>query len=314
MADTFLTLAELAKVNDANSVDPGISDILDEAPVLAMIAGEETDGNTYTYVKQTGAPSVGFRAVNAGRENKASTDTVVVDTLKFLDCSLAIDVAIADQFKDGPAAYLQREAARHLRAGFSKLEIQLIYGAGTGGDATGFVGLEDDPQLNALVDEMVIDGGGAGVNLQTSVLAIRTNDSARDVQMVLGNNGQIKIGDTVTQFIDDTDGGSGRFMAYCTPIHAWAGMAIGGARSVARLANVDTVATLNDDKISDLLATFPANKGPQILAMSRVSLKQLQQSRTSTNGTGAPAPFPTESFGVPIAVTDSINATEAVVA
>jgi hypothetical protein len=45
--------------------------------------------------------------------------------------------------------------------------------------------------------------------------------------------------------------------------------------------------------------------------MSRTSLFELQASRTATNPTGAPAPFPTEAFGVPIIVTDSIPEDEA---
>jgi hypothetical protein len=45
--------------------------------------------------------------------------------------------------------------------------------------------------------------------------------------------------------------------------------------------------------------------------MNRRSLRQLQQSRTATNSTGAPAPFPTEAFGVPIVVTDALLSTEA---
>jgi hypothetical protein len=50
---------------------------------------------------------------------------------------------------------------------------------------------------------------------------------------------------------------------------------------------------------------------PTILVMNRRSLKQLQESRTATNATGAPAPFPSEAFGVPILVTDAITNTEA---
>ncbi len=63
-----------------------------------------------------------------------------------------------------------------------------------------------------------------------------------------------------------------------------------------------------------MLALFPAGKAPSYIVMNRTSLKQLQQSRTATNATGAPAPFPSEAFGVPIIVTDSIVSTEAIVA
>jgi hypothetical protein len=311
MADSFLTLAELAKVNDANNQDYGISDLLDEAPLLGQLAAEETDGDTHKYIKQTGAPTVGFRSVNDGRENSASTDTEVTDTLKLLDCSFVIDKAIADQYRRGPAAYVAREAGRHLRAGFSKAEIQVIYGAGTGGDSAGYVGLEDDPQLNALADEMVIGNGGVGVDVQTSVLAIRTGVDLRDVALILGMDGNIEIGESIVQFID---GATGRFPVYATPIFAWMGVQIGGARSVGRLCNVDATATLDDDGLADLISLFPSGRGPTHLAMNRTSLGQLRKSRTATNSSGAPAPFPTEAHGIPIVVTDSINSTEAVVA
>ena len=45
--------------------------------------------------------------------------------------------------------------------------------------------------------------------------------------------------------------------------------------------------------------------------MNRRSLRQLQNSRTATNPTGAPAPIPDSAFGVPIIVTDAIVSTEA---
>ncbi len=68
---------------------------------------------------------------------------------------------------------------------------------------------------------------------------------------------------------------------------------------------------LTYDLIADLLSQFPSGRQPSILCMSRRSLKQLQVSRTATNATGAPAPFPTEAFGVPIIVTDALTNTEA---
>jgi hypothetical protein len=45
--------------------------------------------------------------------------------------------------------------------------------------------------------------------------------------------------------------------------------------------------------------------------MDKTSWYELQSSRTATNPTGAPAPFPTEAFGIPIVVTDSIPEDEA---
>jgi hypothetical protein len=309
MADAFLTLADLAKVNDQNNADYGISDLLEEAPVLRVMAAEPTDGDTHKYLKQTGAPVVGFRAVNDGLENVKSADTEVTVTLKLLDCSFVVDKAIADQYRFGAAAYIGREARRHLRAGFFEAEEQMIYGVGNA--AAGFAGLADNAGLDAVSDTMVVDAGGAGVGVQSSIWAIRTGNDLRDAALITGRDGNIEIGETIVQFID---GATGRYPVYATPIFAWLGMQVGGAFSVGRLVNVDATATLTDDMISDLLGQFPAGRGPNYLAMNRTSRKQLQQSRTATNATGAPAPFPMDAFGVPIITTDSITSVEAVVA
>jgi hypothetical protein len=289
-----------------------MSDLLDEAPVIGAMAAEPTDGDTHKYLKQTGAPTVGFRAVNAGRENTKSADTEVTVTLKLLDCSVAVDQALADQYRFGPAAYVAREALRHLRAGFFHAENAFING--TGFDAASFNGLKDDAQLNAVADTMVHNAAGAIADEQASVWAIRTGADARDAMLVSGMDGQIKVGETISQFIDVS---GGRMPVYATPIFAWLGMQIGGAFSVARLANLDSgptapVVELNDDLISELLSLFPAGRGPTFLAMNRTSRKQLQQSRTATTTSGAPAPFPIESFGVPIITSEAIGTTDAV--
>ncbi len=309
MADAFLTLADLAKINDLNNNDYGISDLLDEAPLIDQLAAEVAGDDTHKYLKQTGAPVVGFRDVNDGRENVKSTDTVVTVTMKLLDASFVVDKALADQARIGAQAYVAREAMRHLRSAFSKAEIQIFYGAGTGGDAAGYVGLADNAGLDALADTMVIGNGGVAVNVQTSVWGIRTGNDLRDMALITGFNGKIDIGETVVQAIP---GATGRYPVYYTPIFSWYGVQIGGAFSVGRLGNIDATATLDDDGIADLLTLFPSNRGPNILAMNRTSLGQLRKSRTATNSTGAPAPFPTEAHGIPIVVTDSINSTEAV--
>jgi len=311
MADAFLDLTDLAKVNDANNADYGISDLLDEAPVIGELAAEETDGDTHKYLKQTGAPVVGFRSVNDGRENTKSADSEITVTLKLLDCTFVVDKAIADQFKNGPAAYVAREAARHLRSGFSTAEKQILYGTGTGGDSDGYAGLADNAGLNGLADSMVIGNGGVGVDVQTSVWGIRTGNDLRDMALIAGMDGNIEIGETITQLID---GATGRYPVYATPIFAWLGVQIGGAFSVGRLCNVDATATLDDDGIADLLTLFPANRKPNLLVMNQTSLGQLRKSRTATNGTGAPAPFPTDAHGIRIIPTDSVNSTEAVIA
>ena len=151
MANEFLDLTDLAKINSMDLADRDISDLLEEAPMLAVLpADTASNGTTHKYVKQTGAPVVGFRAVNTGIENKKSGDTEVSQDLKYLDASFFVDVAVADAYRFGPEAYIQREAARHLKTALSEFEQQIIYG--TGNDATGFNGLAEDWGIDGYAD------------------------------------------------------------------------------------------------------------------------------------------------------------------
>jgi len=310
MADSFLTLSDVLQINDQNLADLNVSDLLDDAPLIARMAAiEASNGTEHKYLKQTGAPVVGFRAPNTGRENSKSTDTLVTISLKILDASFAVDKALADSHSRGPEALVAREARRHLRASFAHAEKQLIYG--TGNEADGFTALADNAGLNGLADAMVIGAGGTTAGTGSSIWLIRTNDTG-DAAMVAGNDGQIEIGDTVVQAIEDTVNG-GRFTGYYTPIEGWLGMQIGSAYSVARIANIteDAGKGATDDLIYKALELFPAARQPNLIAMSRRSLRQLRESRTATNATGAPAPRPTDVEGIPIVVTDAITNTEA---
>ena len=296
-------------MNDLNLADIDVSDQLEDAPLLQVINAEPaSNGTQHKYLKQTLAPGVAFRDVNTGLVNAASQDTLVTVALKLMDASFERDKGLISEFKDGGDAFMAREAMRSIKTAFSAAEKQLING--TGEDANGNDGLADT--LSALSNGMVIGAGGVAADVQTSVYAIRSGRD--DVSAIMGNEGQISMGemyDTKNTTSDATGAGYG---VKRIDILAWMALQMGSIHSAARLANVDATATLTDDLLSDLISLFPAGKAPTHLVMNRTSLKQLQQSRTATNATGAPAPFPSEAFGIPIIVTDSIVSTEAVVA
>jgi hypothetical protein len=102
-------------------------------------------------------------------------------------------------------------------------------------------------------------------------------------------------------------------MGIAQAIHGWAGLQITNYKAIGRICNLtaDSGKGLTDDLIADLLEQFPIGGKPDALFMSQRSQRQLQDSRTATNPTGNPAPFPNEAFGVPIEPTDSIINTEA---
>jgi hypothetical protein len=312
MADSFQTLAHLVTINDRNALDDGISDLLDDAPLLQVLAGiEASNGTDHKFLKETTGPTVGFRAVNDGRDNSVSVDTLITIATKILDASFSADVALADNYKSGVEAYLDREGMRHLKAAFFKLEKQLLGGT-VDGDSAGFTGLADSADLNALADDQTVDAAGSAAGTGSSCWLIRTTDDA--VAAVLGNGGNISVGDATVQRIAGS--ATGTFPGYYTPIQGYAGLQLGSKFDAVRIVNLteDAGKGLTDDLIADALSKFKASRGANRIAMARRSITQLQQSRTATNPTGAPAPFPTEAFGVPITVSDGCSITETIIA
>lgn len=308
MADDILTIADL--VGDALDLsDAMVTDLLRDSPFFSRLpVVSSSNGDTHKYVKETGAPVVGFRAENAGRDLDHSEDTVVTVTLKILDFSWRVDKAVADRWRKGGAqALIEREGRRHLRSAFFEAEQQYIQGVNN--DASGFVGFQDSTQLDALADTMTYNGGGTGGgSVYTSVYAVREGED--DVAGVMIDGSPIELGETTV--IDVLDGSSQHYPAYYTPGTAWIGMQIGSARSVGRICNLDTGSNkLTDAKMYGLLEAFPVGRQPTVWLMNRQSLEQLRSSRTATNQTGAPAPRPTEVAGIPIVAVESITSTEA---
>jgi hypothetical protein len=319
MAQDMLTLADLVTLNSAGIADIEVSDILDAAPVLRALAGDfASHGTKHEYLKETGAPVVGFRAVNTGRDYDSSVDELVTINLAILDATFAVDKALADAYQRGGAeAYLAKEARRHLRAGFFGIEKQFFQG--TGLDSNGFSGFCDSTGLDKLNDAMVIGAGGTGGgSVYTSVYAIRSTPDQSNAVVIMGQNGEIGIGETQVVPIPELSGGnplSKTYPGYYTPITGWVGLQLGSAYSVARLANLDAGSkTLDDDLLSNLLELFPSAAPPTMLVMHRQSRFQLQRSRTTFSPTGVAAPLPTEYEGIPIITTDAVSITEAEVA
>jgi hypothetical protein len=90
------------------------------------------------------------------------------------------------------------------------------------------------------------------------------------------------------------------------------GCVTGGAYTIGRICNLtaDSGKGLTDALLSTMYSKFPVDRKPNMIAMNRRSLRQLQQSRTATNATGAPAPFPQNWEGIPIITVETLTETE----
>lgn len=321
MPDDLHAVADL--IGDAfDLADIEVSDLLRASPFLdALFMEPSSNGTTHKYVKETGAPVVGFRAVNAGREMDSSDDTAVSLDLKVLDWSYAVDQAAANAWRKGRDHYLAREGKRHLAAALMAFERQVINGivgasdsAGASGSAAGFSGFRDAATINQTGDAMVVNAAGATADTASSVYAVRiAEDGVCGVYK--GDGPSFELGEVSSVAWTVNAGTDNKtFPAYYVPGSAWLGLQVGSAFDIGRIVNLmATTQILTDDFIADLLSRAPVGRQFTHLLMGRRSLKQLQDSRTATNSTGTPAPFPTESFGIPIIVTDAIGATEELV-
>lgn len=316
---SLLTLLDIAKANGSDAVVGLIDEVSQAHPELTGMvrfagqtrtipnvgASRTIKGLNYKTLVRTGLPTVGFRSANQGTAyTKGTLENRLVETF-IMNPRWGADKAVADRDEDGPEAAIAREAAAHMEAALQALARQFYYGTTSAGDTKGHPGL-----IQSYSTDIEVDAGGTTVDTGSSVWAVSWGPQG--VQWVWGNNGQLQLSDVDER--DMTDGDGEKYTGYHQELLAYPGLQVGSTRAVGRIKKIteDSGHTLTDDMISDLLSKFPTGYSPDVLFMTRRSLKQLQQSRTATNATGAPAPFPTESHGVPIAVTDAIANTEPV--
>lgn len=314
MSNTLQTLQQLIVLNDRNANDYGITDLLLEAPLLAALNSTlASNGTQHKYLKQTSAPTVGFRAINAGINQAAGKDQLVTIDLKYLDASHQVDIALTQGFEKGEAAYLERELARNLRKAFFYAEQQLIYG--TGNDAGGFVGIAQASTLTSNTSDQVVDAGAASSATDlTSVYLIRTLPDDTAVSAVIGNGGVIEVKDPTIQAVTDGDGKT--LNVWNTPVGGYLGLQVGSKYDIVRIANLSDATQsggvptygLTDKLLSKVLERCPNQ--PTFIVMNRRSRGQLQRSRTTFSPTGQYAPLPTEFEGIPIIKLESISNAE----
>lgn len=264
-------------------------------------------GIDYSTLVRTSVPKGGsFRGVNQGvvaagsgwENRKYSTYTFE----KRFKC----DKAAADRHEDGWQAYLATEASGIMEGGVQDLGKQFFYGVDpTNGDTEGFPGL-----LQSVDSEMVVDAGGTTDDVASSVWLVRFG--VKDVQHVLGLNGQFQMSDVRTETLTDDDGNE--YEGYVQSLLFYPGLQVAHRYSVARIKKLTTDAGkgLTDALLGDAMARFTSKRKmrPTVIFATSRSIEQLRKSRTATNATGAEAPTPTVYEGVPLVATDGITETE----
>ena len=302
------TLDGLLMLNDANMADIYPNQVLDDAPVVrAAYAMPASQGGTlHKYLRRYTAAGSGFRVIGTGVTNAAEVFEDVSLSCAYLDASFERDVAAVSGYKGGIAGYMQKETLRSLRSGFANLERAIFTNV-----ASGFSGLLQFNDYAITGGTQVVDAGGSGGK---SVWLLRWAEDG--VAIVAGNEGRIDMQwDDDNPTIVQVSASGGVRSGYRATLGGWFGLQVGSTYDAVRICNLDATSDdlLTDDLLAEGISKFAATRGPNMIVMNRVAQMELRQSRTATNPTGAPAPFPTEAFGVPIVVTDILGIAESAV-
>jgi len=306
------TLLDIAKANGSDAVVGLIDETQKAHPEITQIAARTIKGISYKTWVRTGLPTAQFRGGNEGvTPTSGQYEPRTVDTF-VLNPRYEADVAIADAYEDGSAAYLAYEAEGLMEAAMRTLSAQFYYG--TGNDSKGHPGLIGSYDRT----KYEYDAGGTTDSTATSVWLIKTGE--KFVQWVYGQNGQLQMSDVMRQRVTDTN--NKPYTAYIQELLARPGLKVGSLRGLLRIKKLtdDAGKGLTDAVLAKAFAKLEASIRPDLILMNRRARSQLQQSRTVTlfgnatnkvtGGNAAVAPTPTAYDEVPIFVTDGITNTE----
>ena len=308
MAIARWTTAEILNFRYTEQLIGLIRETLATYPELNNFFAVPIEQTTYKTLVETALPEVGFREDNTGRATQKPTWEARSVECKFLDASWDYDAKVVKEFAWGPEFFLTEQTRSHLEAAFSKIAIQTWYG--TTADPDGFIGIAS--YLNNKSIPTVIDAGGTTANGCSSVYAVSTG--LQRVGYAWGQNGQIDDGPVDRVRINDPNDPTKTFWGWGQQIHGHVGLQVGTTKCIGRICNIDETHPLTDDLLSRLFESFETGFRPDGYYMSRRPWGQLQRGRVATTQVGVPAPFPTDSFGIPLYISDSLKNTEPVVA
>lgn len=312
MPSGLLTLTDLVKGQNAEFL---IAETIQQFPEISgstLIAGRSIelpnvgaargiDGTTYPTLVTTEDPTVEFVDVNQGAAYSKMLQEERQTNCFNLNPRWGVGLVAAKRQKDPIDVIMARQAAAHLRAAWARCAKCFYYGRNaTFGDGKGFPGLLDGYDAT----NRMVNAGGTTAATGSSVWLVKFGPE--ELQWVWGNNVQMEFSEIELREALDAD--SLPYTKYHQELVALPGLQFVSQHHAVRIKKLtaDAGKTLTDDLMAEAISKFPANVFPDVAFMSRRSLFQLQASRLAVNAAGEPAPIPTQSHGVPIAVTDGI--------
>jgi hypothetical protein len=318
-----LNFLDLAKANSNDAVAGIIEDLTNISPELSVFPAssellEEPGILAYKTLHRTSRPTVSF-AHNAEGFDATKSDLRLLDHQCFrFGARVEAFRHIADNWRRGGAAgYQAFEAAGIVDAALQKMGSQIWYGVSA--DAKGFPGIK---AFTPFGGNYTYNAAGTTATTASSVYMVKFGERFTQLMPALARNGTglLDLPDFIVESILDAN--NKKAWAYTSELSSYMGLQITSQHSVVRGCNftADAGKTVTDAKLNAMLRLFPANFMPDAIFMSRRSVQQHQDSRTTTlygQGTTRPnqeniAPMPTTFEGIPIVVTDNILNTDAI--
>jgi len=311
MANKYLSLLDISKRNGTDASIGLVEEVLTYAPEIDSLLGRVIPGTSYkTRVRKSLPAGPAFRAANEGSDIVSSAYEQRLCECYVFDAQFRVDEAVADAPEEGGREQLLAdEAIGVVRQKAIALGDQFYRGKTA--DAKGFIGL----QASYDATNMEVSAGGVS-GTATSVWAV-WNDP-HGVHWVFGGNGGLTMSPWTRQQVQDAN--SRAYFAWVSNLYGWVGLSVNHSQAIGRIKLITDAKPLTDSLIADLVAKFPVpivQSGNLKLFMNRRARSLLQKSRSVTifSGLGQRAsgamenvaPLPTEAFGIPIIVTDSIR-------
>lgn len=304
---SHLTALDLAKLNGNDIAIGIIEESLKSCPELANFPARQVKGTSYTTVRRTGRPTVGFRFPNSGIDASKSTFAKDIHEMFILGGRVAVDKAIADAYELGPEALKGEEAVAVGQGSLETVGKQVWYG--TSASEKGFSGIQQACGSSRVTKSDT----SSSASTKTSVYLVRYG-IANGVSFDFGANSTLELSDWRVESL--LDSANNPFPAYVADLSGWIGLSIKTLESVWRIANVGKESGkvgLSDKIIADALSNW-RGAPPDAIYMNRTAAFLLQCSRTFTltgsgkiaGNVGPFAPAPTESNNIPIVITDAL--------
>lgn len=314
MADTWQTLLDVAIQNEGDKT-VGLIELANKAhPELTILPARVIPGYNYYTTVRTGLPSGAFVNAGDGVDSEKSTfANTLVECYPYMN-NLTLPLTIAQISQDLPGLQT-REEVGGVEDAFQRWGKAVFYGSdSTFGTAKAFPGLIDAYDST----NRMYSAGSTTTGSYSSVWLVKWS-GMEDIKLIAGGNTIFGFGAWRLERITGTNSKS--LDAYVNSMNAWIGLQCANVNAMARLKKIgpanDTGHMLTDDFLASLMGVmapgsmnFGGSNPGMAFFMTLRSLGQLRDSRTATNPTGAPAPWPTEAFGIPIYVTESISNTE----